>query len=106
MGHQGGSDSLGAKIFCHPHRFNFSVGVVQLLQRTAPDETTVIPCGPERDLRVAQTVQIQGMFAFRRRDRAHIAEMLFKKSGDFRSRQIVNSYDHKNEKTDSWYFQK
>lgn len=94
VSHQGRSNSLSADLFRYAHGFNFAMRLIQLLECATSDEQTFAPGSPKSDLRFSQTVEIQGVFAFRWRHRAHIAEMFFKKSGNFRTVQIVDAYDH------------
>ena len=44
-----------------PHRFDLAVRGVQFLDRAAPDERTIFPDGPERDIRFPEPLEIERM---------------------------------------------
>ena len=72
------------------HRFDFSVLGIQLLQGAAARQRSGFPHAPERNFRFAQSIQVERVHAFRRRNCKHAPKMLGKKFNDLGPPQIVD----------------
>jgi hypothetical protein len=66
------------------------VAHIQPLDRTATDEGLSVPDRPERDLRLAQAVEIEGVLALQRRDGPHLLHVRFEERGNLRTGQVVH----------------
>ena len=71
------------------HRLDLSVPRVQLLEGATPHELAVVPSGPEGDLRRPQLIEIERIDALRRRDPAHVLEVLAEQRRDSRAGEVV-----------------
>lgn len=89
-----GRDASPEKCVRGAHRFDLSVGWIQLLQCSAARELTVLPNAPECDLRSLQFVEIKYVAAFRRRSGLHSPHVFFEERYDFLAFEIVYSDFH------------
>jgi hypothetical protein len=67
------------------HRLNLGVARVQPLDRAAADHGVTVHDRPERDLGLAQAVEIESMLARRGRDGPHLLDVLVEELGDLRA---------------------
>jgi hypothetical protein len=84
-------DALAQMSRHRAHRLDLAVRVVERLQRTASEKLGPVPRTPERDVRLAQALEIQRVNALRRRVQGDAAQVQLQQLDDRVAAQIVDA---------------
>jgi len=87
---EGVSDSASPSGLNGMHRFQLGMRPVELLERPDPEDLSVEPCTEEGDVRVEQTLDIQGMNTASRCDLSRELQMTFQHRPNIVTTRIVN----------------